>query len=229
MASSNEPIRLRSRLIINFATFLLNLWFSTCRITVIGRQFHDQLTLHSNKVVGATWHRGAIFLVWYFRRLRPMIMFSRSKDGELISGYAEKLGNITVRGSSHKGGREAFREMIRFLRLPGSRKAATVLDGPRGPRCIAKEGMIRLAMITGVPLIPIMISAHPAITIRKAWDKTLIPLPFSRVVVMCGAPWHPARQMGETGVERLRQEVEDKLNQMMSQCDEISGYRTASN
>jgi lysophospholipid acyltransferase (LPLAT)-like uncharacterized protein len=228
MASSNEPIQLRSRLIINFATFLLNLWFSTCRITIIGRQFHNQLTLHSNKVVGATWHRGAIFLVWYFRRLHPMIMFSRSKDGELISGYAEKLGNITVRGSSHKGGREAFREMVRFLRSPGSRKVATVLDGPRGPRCIAKEGMIRLAMITGVPLIPIMVSAHPAITIRKAWDKTMIPLPFSRVVVMCGAPWHPARQMRETEVELLRQEVEDKLNQMLSQCDEISGYRAAS-
>jgi lysophospholipid acyltransferase (LPLAT)-like uncharacterized protein len=228
MASSNEPIQLRSRLIINFAAFLLNLWFSTCRITIIGRRFHDQFVLGDDKAVGATWHRGAIFLVWFFRRIHPMIMFSRSKDGELISGYAEKLGIVTVRGSSHRGGREAFREMVRFLRLPGSRKVATVLDGPRGPRCIAKNGMIRLAMVTGVPLIPIMVSAHPALTIHMAWDKTLIPLPFSKVVVMYGEPWRPARQMRETEVEFLRQEVEGKLNQMLRRCDDMVGYRTTS-
>jgi lysophospholipid acyltransferase (LPLAT)-like uncharacterized protein len=228
MASPTEPIRLRSRLIINFATFLLKLWFSTCRITIIGRQFHDQFILSDNKMVGATWHRGAIFLVWFFRRIHPMIMFSRSQDGELISGYAEKLGVVTVRGSSHKGGREAFREMVRFLRLPGSRKAATVLDGPRGPRCVAKKGMIRLAMMSAVPLLPIMVSAHPAITIHKAWDKTMIPLPFSKVVVMYAAPWRPARRLRETEVELLRQEVENKLNQMLHQSDVMSGYRAGS-
>jgi lysophospholipid acyltransferase (LPLAT)-like uncharacterized protein len=228
MGSYTEPIRLRSRLIINLAAFLLNLWFSTCRITIIGRRFHDQFVLGDDKAVGATWHRGAIFLVWFFRRIHPMIMFSRSKDGELISGYAEKLGIVTVRGSSHRGGREAFREMVRFLRLPGSRKVATVLDGPRGPRCIAKNGMIRLAMVTGVPLIPIMVSAHPALTIHMAWDKTLIPLPFSKVVVMYGEPWRPARQMRETEVEFLRQEVEGKLNQMLRRCDDMVGYRTTS-
>jgi lysophospholipid acyltransferase (LPLAT)-like uncharacterized protein len=87
--------------------------------------------------------------------------------------------------------------------------------------------MIRLAMAAGVPLVPIMVSAHPAITIRKAWDRTMIPLPFSNVVVMCGAPWRPARQMRAAEVEVLRQEVENTLNHMMSRCDEMSGYSTS--
>lgn len=224
MKSSDAPKQLHTRLITRAAALILNAWFSTCKITIVGPQFHDHFILGNQRMVGATWHRGAIFLTWFFRKVHPMIMYSRSKDGDLIAGMAQNLGVVPVRGSSSKGGGEAFRKMIRFLGRSPKSKAATVLDGPRGPRCVAKKGMLLLAMMARAPLLPIMVSAHPAITLKKTWDKTILPLPFSNVVVMYGPPWWPPRNLPAPEVEILRRQVEIRLNQMLFECDQLSGY-----
>ena len=153
-----------------------------------------------------------------------MIMFSKSKDGDLIARFAEKLGVVPVRGSSSKGGSRALKTMLEYLNQPGSRKVATVMDGPRGPRCVAKKGMIVLAREAGVPLVPIMASGTPAITLKNTWDKTWIPLPFSKVTVIYEQPWFPANDSSDEALERLRAEVETTLNHMMVRVDADTGY-----
>lgn len=213
------------RLIIRLGTLIFRLWFATCRIKILGRDIHQRYILEPASIVGATWHRNAIFLVWFFRRQHPLIMFSRSRDGDLLAGFAARLGVIPVRGSSSRGGREALAQMRRHLLASKPVKAATVLDGPQGPPFVAKKGMIVLAMRTGRPLVPIMMSARPAVTLRRAWDKTLIPLPFSRVTVVYGKPWTVPPDLDEEGVEHLRQEVEETLNRMMHAADADTGYR----
>lgn len=214
------------RLIISISIKLLRAWFSTCRINIIGRDIHDKYIIGPSPVVGATWHRGAIFLVWFYRNQHPMIMFSPSKDGDLLAGFAEKLGIIPVRGSSSRGGREALEEMKDFLRRPtGVRKAATVLDGPRGPRYVAKSGMIVLAKDAGTPLLPIAVSAWPAVTLKKTWDHTIIPMPFSRLTVVYRKPWHIPLTTAPEEIEHYRREVEETLNAMMAEADADAGYR----
>lgn len=227
MTSSTNRVwrRLAHGLIIRLASGLVNLWFATCRVTVVGAPLHERFILGDRSVVGATWHRNALFLVWYFRRQRPMIMISPSRDGDLLAGFAARLGIVPVRGSSSRGGQQALQAMQRFLTSPGGGKAATVLDGPRGPRFVAKKGMIVLAKETGLPLLPIAMSAAPAWTLMKTWDRTLIPLPFSRVVVMYGQPWEVPPDLDGDGLEALRREVETELNRMRREADALAGYR----
>jgi lysophospholipid acyltransferase (LPLAT)-like uncharacterized protein len=217
--------KLRKWLIINIGARVFNLWVSTCRIRIISQDLQRRYVTSEGGAVGATWHRGALFLVWFFRNIHPMIMFSRSRDGDLLAGFAEKIGAIPIRGSSSRGGGTALKGMLEFLALPGVRKAATVLDGPSGPRFVAKKGMIALAMMAGVPLLPIMVSAYPAFTLKRTWDKTMIPLPFSRVTVIYREPWLVPEDLSNDELERMRQEVEKTLNDMMCQADGITGYR----
>jgi lysophospholipid acyltransferase (LPLAT)-like uncharacterized protein len=222
MRHPQTPMR---HLVLVLGTWMLRLWFSTCRIKILNKDVHERYVASERGVVGAGWHRNAIFMVWFFRKMRPVVMFSRSRDGELIAAFAEKLGVVPVRGSSSKGGREALRHMIARLRAPGGvKKAATVLDGPRGPRCVAKAGMILLAKRAELPLLPVMVSAYPALTLKKTWDRTLIPLPFSRVLVDYREPWHIPGDLDRDGFESLRREVEDTLNEMMAALDARSGY-----
>jgi len=211
--------------LIRLAVAIFNLWFATCRVKIIGQSVHDRFATLQGGAVGATWHRGAIFLIWFYRRLNPMVMFSRSGDGDLIAGFAEHLGVVPVRGSSSRGGREALKQMVAFLNQPGGRKAATVMDGPRGPRYVAKMGMIALAKFAGVPLIPFAVSARPTLTLKKTWDKTMIPLPFSRVTVVCGEPWHIPPTLRGAELEALRQAFEDTLNDLRRQADRDTGYK----
>jgi lysophospholipid acyltransferase (LPLAT)-like uncharacterized protein len=203
---------------------MLRVWFATCRITVVGRDVHERFILGNEKMVAGTWHRGAIFLVWFYRRVRPMIMFSRSRDGGLIADYAENMGVLAVRGSSSRGGATALRTMIQYLRRPGARKVATVLDGPRGPRFVAQAGMLQLARNARVPFIPLVMSAAPAMTLRRTWDRTLIPLPFSRVVVCYGPPQFIGPEVRGPRLEAKRRDVETLLNQLRHEADRRVGY-----
>ncbi len=213
------------QILVYWATQLLRVWFATCRVTVIGREIEHRYAHVEDKVVVGTWHRGALFLVWYYRRLRPMVMFSRSRDGELIAGYAENLGVRAARGSSSRGGTSALRTMLRHLHAPGPRKAATVLDGPRGPRFTVQPGMLQLARNAAVPFLPVVMSAAPAITLRRTWDRTLIPLPFSRVVVCYGEPLTIGTEIRGPRLQAKCREVEALLNQLRREADRLVGYR----
>ncbi len=213
------------QILVYWATHILRIWFATCRITVIGREIEHRYARVEDKVVVGTWHRGALFLVWYYRRLRPMIMFSRSRDGDLIAGYAENLGARAARGSSSRGGTTALRTMLRHLHAPGPRKAATVLDGPRGPRFRVQPGMLQLARNAGVPFLPVAMSAAPAITLARTWDRTLIPLPFSRVVVCYGDPLTIGAEIRGPRLEAKCREVEAILNRLRREADQLVGYR----
>jgi len=212
------------RLILGLGSLLLKLWFSTCRIRIIGEDLHARYVLSEGPVVGATWHRNALFLVWFFRKAHPMIMFSRSRDGDWIAGFAERVGILPVRGSSSRGGIRALKTMVQHMKRPGGGKTATVMDGPRGPRCVAKSGMIVLAKEAGAPLLPVMASAHPALTLKKTWDRTMIPLPFSRIIVCYREPWIIPENLPRDGIEGLRAEVENSLNEMMAEADRETGY-----
>jgi lysophospholipid acyltransferase (LPLAT)-like uncharacterized protein len=216
--------RLRNWLIIQTGTVVLRVWFATCRVRVIGGDIFDRIVSNREPAVAATWHRGAGFLIWYFRRARPMILFSRSNDGELISGFAENLGIVPVRGSSSQGGGQALRTMLKFLRGNGSRLVATVMDGPQGPRFRAKKGLLFLSRMAGVPLVPIAVSAWPALTLKNAWDRTIIPLPFSCVTVMYGNPIQVPKNTDDRGLNALTGKVEARLNAMMGELDRQTGY-----
>jgi len=222
--TARKPLTLKTRLIIHLAAFVIRIWFSTCRVNITGRRYLKRFFINDEPAVGATWHRGAVFLVWYFGRYHPIIMFSKSADGDLLADFAAKMGVIPVRGSSSRGGREALTMMARYLKRHKRGVAATVLDGPQGPRFVAKTGMVALAKLTQKPLLPVMMSAWPAITIKTAWDRTLIPLPFARVVISLAKPWDIPEDYGMAKIENLRGEVEAKLNRMMHAADTQTGY-----
>lgn len=222
--STAKPLKWKTRLIINMAAFVVRIWFSTCRVKITGRKYFKRFFIDDEPAVGATWHRGAVFAVWYFGRFHPIIMFSKSTDGDLLAGFAAKMGVIPVRGSSSRGGREALATMARYLKRNKRGVAATVLDGPQGPRFVAKTGMVALAKLTNNPLLPVIVSAWPAITIKTAWDRTLIPLPFARVLISLAKPWDIPEDYGMDEIETLRGEVEEKLNRMMHAADTQTGY-----
>ena len=72
-------------------------------------------------------------------------------------------------------------------RLEEGFDAAFTIDGPRGPRYVAKPGPVMLARKTGRPIYVFHIGVEKAHTLEKAWDKMQIPHFFSRAV-MVGAP-----------------------------------------
>ena len=124
-------------------------------------------TLHAERVL-AFWEsgRGVIIAFWHGRQLmmplcyggsRLSILISEHRDGELIHRIVRWFDFDTIRGSTTRGGARALRQMARLGR-EGVDLAVTP-DGPRGPRCIAQPGVVELAKLTGLPIIPLTFAA----------------------------------------------------------------------
>ena len=211
------------RIIRKLVVPLVRAWFSTCRVTILNEQIYNEYFFNEVPFVGGTWHRAAVYFLYFFSHLRPMIMISRSKDGELLANYAAGFGVVPARGSSKKGGRDALKQMQHYLRS-GGKACGTVLDGPQGPAYVAKKGMIVLCRLSGSPFIPVMWSAKRTMTIRNSWDKMMLPLPWSRIYVAIGEPIHIPPDTKNDELEYYRKLIEDRLNNMMAEVDRRCGY-----
>ncbi len=141
-----------------------------------------------------------------YKKYKPGLMISMSKDGELISAVANRSGWKTVRGSSSKGGLEALSGMIDHL--GEHRLAAHIIDGPRGPFGVVKPGAIRLAHATESYIVPFYATADRA-WYAKSWDKFLFPKPFSKVVLRFGDKIKLDQTETEEAFDEHRKVLED--------------------
>lgn len=214
-----------AKALISLATLFIKAWFSTCRVRILQEDLHKEFFLGDRQFVVVTWHRTAIFSCYYYGPFHPMIMFSQSRDGEYLARFAQKCGVIPARGSSRHGGERGLIQMIRHFKA-GNRICSTVLDGPQGPRFKAKPGLLFLAKRTGVPLLPMIWSSPRPLTLEKTWDKTMIPRPFSEVVIAYGNPVMIPKDCNEAEMEGWRQALENQLNAIMVKVDQICGYKT---
>ena len=137
--------------------------------------------------VGVCWHEAALVHAFAQRGRGLAILVSRSRDGERVAALLDALGfGEAVRGSSSRGGTAAARAAAD--RAGRGDAVGVLVDGPRGPARAAKPGAARLARLAALPLVAFGCAARPAIRFGS-WDRTLLPLPFARVVVVCGEPF----------------------------------------
>ena len=126
------------------------------------------------------WHRCVFTATWHFRDREIAVMTSQSFDGEYIARIIEKFGYSAVRGSSSRGAVRALLGMHRVI--DAGRTVAFTIDGPRGPRYVAKPGPVLLARNTGVPILCFHIALEDP-WVLDTWDAFMIPKPFSRALV----------------------------------------------
>ncbi len=204
---------------------VVRLMFSTCRVELLTPELDLEWFASGRQFIGVTWHRTAIFFLYYFGPKKAAIMISRSRDGEFLAGYTSTMGCVPVRGSSQHGGSEALRTMEELLRSGAVTQAATVADGPRGPRYVAKRGMISLARRTGLPLVPLMWSSGQTWVFKKAWDRTMFPKPFARIKLMMGKPFYFPPEMSSEQTAEACEQLSDELNRLKDHLDKLCGYR----
>lgn len=159
----------------------------TTVLTVVHGENRDTLRDADRRFIYAFWHQRQAFFTVSHRGDHMSMLISRSVDGEMISETIRRCcGVISVRGSSSRGASEAVRGLITALK--GGFDLGITPDGPKGPKCEIKEGVMFLAQKLGVPILPITNAQSNRLVLKGTWDQFQVPMPFGRSVVVYGKP-----------------------------------------
>jgi lysophospholipid acyltransferase (LPLAT)-like uncharacterized protein len=192
-------------------------WWASCRIVRIsGAEHLDAALAAAPSLLPCYWHQHELFCGRYLqlqirRGFRMGVLVSPSVDGEVPAAIARRLGIQVIRGSSTRTGARALRDYYELLVKQGVSPVITP-DGPTGPRFQFKPGALRLAQLSGRPLLPMAYAAS-----RRwmfGWDRFVLPWPGSRIAIAIGAPVYVDRtlSLGEgAALEALQRRMEAEL------------------
>jgi hypothetical protein len=168
-------------------------------------------SLDTRPVILAFWHECIFPATYIWRNLQIRVMSSDSFDGEWTGRIIRKFGFVKVRGSSSRGAVRALLGMRRELEQ-GCAVAFTI-DGPRGPRFVAKPGPVLLARATGAPMVAFHIAVENA-WILNTWDKSIIPKPFSRALMRVSRPILVPAHASDCEKEQFHAELQAALERV---------------
>jgi lysophospholipid acyltransferase (LPLAT)-like uncharacterized protein len=191
--------------------FLIKLIGATVRWEVHGWENWEAVSSSGHTPIYTFWHNRVFLATHFWQDRRIVVMTSRSFDGEYIARFIRRFGYGAARGSSTRGGTGAIVEMVRLMRA-GFPTAFTI-DGPKGPRYVAKMGAVLLAKKTGQPILPFTISPH-RFWEAKSWDRFQVPLPFTRARVSIAAPIYVPGDADDDALQAKRNELQHSLEKI---------------
>ena len=168
----------------------------------------------------AFWHSRFMMMPYWYTGSRMTVMVSRHRDAEMLVRTLRPFGYEFARGSTTRGGPAALRDLLRRTR-DGS-DAGIAPDGPKGPRRRVQPGIIAVARMSGLPILPVTFSAARARRVRT-WDRTVVPRPFSKGLYLCAEPIVVPRDADRDEQERLRLVLEETLDRITDEVDRATG------
>lgn len=172
------------------------------------------------KCVFALWHAHQCGVFSCNQERKTCIMVSSSRDGEIISRAANAMGVATVRGSKTRGGAKASLELIKKIKDENLNGALTI-DGPKGPNRIVKKGIIEIAKMAEVPVVPaIWWSPQKRFLKFKSWDEFRFPLIGTKLIMLFGEPIYVPENPTDEEIETTRKQIEDSLHNLYKDIKE---------
>lgn len=206
--SNDTKLNIISRLVI--ILFHIERFFYNCRCVNYPKE----------RAMFALWHAHQCGVFSCNQLGKTVIMVSNSKDGEIISRAANAMGVETVRGSQNRGGAKASLELIKRMNEANCNGALTI-DGPKGPKRIVKKGIIELAKMAKVPVVPaIWWSKDKTFMKFKSWDEFRFPTPGNKLVMKFGDPIEIPQELNEEKTEEIRLKIENALNELYKDVKE---------
>lgn len=212
----------RQRLVLSLvppiAALLIRLLASTLKYSV---SIEDGAASEfSPGTIYAFWHQCLFTASHRYRDRDIAVLISRSFDGELIAGVVERFGYHPVRGSSSRGAVAGLLEIGRELQA--GRAVAFTVDGPRGPRFIAKPGPVLLARNHNAPVRALHFAVKGSWRLNS-WDGFVIPKPFTSVLLRMTKPMQLPSSANDQQAEQFHQQLQRELDAARKFAEEHVG------
>jgi lysophospholipid acyltransferase (LPLAT)-like uncharacterized protein len=184
----------------------------TLRYEVLGRAPVDRLWNNKQPIIWAFWHRCIIPIAWFGRNRGIVILNTTAFDGQWTRKVIEWLGFGTAQGSSSRGGLKGLQVMSD--RIKEGLDCGFTIDGPRGPRYVAKVGPVLLARMTGAPIMVFHVGVERGKTFEKTWDHFCLPSLFTRAILIGGTPIYVPQDADSETIKAKHEEMQKQLERV---------------
>ena len=200
-----------SHLLSIIMKLIFNIIFLTCKWVIIN---DDLLKKNKDKpLLICIWHSRLLFFSRFFKYIKLPVwgISSTHKDSEILARVLSSWGINLIKGSSTRGWINVIKKMSKLFKEKNAAIIVTV-DGPKGPREVAKEGSVKLAKKHNVPVV-----AASAISSSfwelPSWDKTKIPKPFSTIYIKFDEQYFNSDQTTSEDISRYINNNQNQLTQ----------------
>lgn len=181
-----------------------------------GTEHVDTLYREGRNAIFACWHGRQLMMPYGYRGKDVYVLVSSHRDGEIIYQILRRFGYHAVRGSTTRGGQQAFRKLVQIGRAGAD--IVITPDGPRGPCCRVQMGVIQLAKMTGLPIVPWTFACSHK-HVFGSWDRFMVPYPMGIGLYAWGNPIWVESDASKAVLEAKRIELECALNRLSEEAD----------
>ena len=221
-----DAVKIRNRTLIRcFArvmAFLSRCLFLFVRMRVIqavpGFSPHCEPD-ESHRSLFCVWHDAILGAIFCGKTLNVAALVSQNYDGSVVADVLDAVGIQPVRGSSSRGGAAAVKQMFS---LAVRKHLVIATDGPRGPRRVVKDGIVYLSSQSGRPIVPTAFACSWAWRPRGRWTDLVIPLPFSRGVVLGGRPIQIPGGLSPAELRPYRDMLQQAMDELQLYADRLA-------
>ncbi len=185
----------------------------TSKIYIQNDQLPNMMWRDKKPFIMAFWHGQLMMIgfVWKSKSVLNMLASSHSdgRFGADIAGHFN-LKNISIEAKNKS---PSLRKIFNILK--NGHYLGITPDGPRGPNEKVSEGIIKIAINSQVPIIPLGFASNKNFNL-KSWDSFLITYPFSKCNFVWGDPITIPSETKDNEIERYKIFLEEKINYCIS-------------
>lgn len=190
----------------------IRLVFVTGNWTFKNAHVIDTYVKQGKPFIASFWHGDLLMVACIWQQKMPAyVLISNHRDGKIISKTMRHFDINTIVGSTNKQGFEAARQILQALKK--NSMVAITPDGPRGPREQVSDGILQMAKLAQVDIVPIAYSCKPMKRLRT-WDQFRIARPFCKGVFVIGKPIQPSKD-----IEKLRHDLQHAMDDVVKEAD----------
>ena len=185
----------------------------TSKIDIKNDKFSNKMWNEKKPFILAFWHSQLMMIgfVWKSKTTLNMLASSHS-DGRFGAYIAEhfNLKNISIEARNKS---PSLRQIFKILN--NGNYLGITPDGPRGPNQKVSEGIIKIAINSQVPIVPLGFASNRNFKL-KSWDSFLITYPFSKCKFVWGKPINIPPKTKDNEIEKYKEILENEINFCMT-------------
>jgi lysophospholipid acyltransferase (LPLAT)-like uncharacterized protein len=181
----------------------------TWKIEIVGRENLDGIYEEGGHCLLCFWHGKYLPIFPLLQGYDACVITNQSKRGMVITEICRKFGyyNAQIPEVATRNSYSLMREAIGAKNVAG-----TSVDGPLGPACKVKSGIVRLSSALGYSLLPVSVGIRRKIVLKNRWDKREIPLPFSHICLIFGKPVELPPNLRANQVKAWEEQTEQAIS-----------------